>query len=45
MELLHRYGGLKVSVVYRVPDDLIDLNGFELFERATARCRAVWRFR
>jgi hypothetical protein len=24
---LHRYGGLKLSVVYRVPDDLNDLNG------------------
>jgi hypothetical protein len=26
MELLHRYSGLKVSVVYRVPDGLNDLN-------------------
>jgi hypothetical protein len=27
MELLYRYGGLKVSVVYRVPDGLNGLNG------------------
>ena len=27
MELLRRYSGLKVSVVYRVPDGLNDLNG------------------
>ena len=27
MELLHRYRGLKVSVVYRVPDGLNGLNG------------------
>ena len=27
MELLHRYSGLKVSVVYRVPDGLNGLNG------------------
>ena len=27
MELLHRYSRLKVSVVYRVRDDLNDLNG------------------
>jgi hypothetical protein len=27
MELLHRHSGLKVSVFYRVPDDLNDLNG------------------
>jgi hypothetical protein len=27
MGLLHRYRGLKVWVVYRVPDDLNDLNG------------------
>jgi hypothetical protein len=26
MELLHRYSGLKVSVVYRVPDGLNGLN-------------------
>jgi hypothetical protein len=26
MELLHWYSGLKVSVVYRVPDSLNDLN-------------------
>jgi hypothetical protein len=24
---MHRYSGLKFSVVYRVPDDLNDLNG------------------
>jgi hypothetical protein len=29
---MHRHSGLKVSVVYRVPDGLNDL---ELFERAT----------
>jgi hypothetical protein len=27
MELLHQYSGLKVSVVYRVPDGLNGLNG------------------
>jgi hypothetical protein len=27
MELLHRYSGLMVSVVYRVPDGLNGLNG------------------
>jgi hypothetical protein len=27
LELLHRYGELKVSLVYRVPDGLNDLNG------------------
>jgi hypothetical protein len=27
MELLHRYSGLKASVVYRVSDGLSDLNG------------------
>jgi len=38
MELLHQYSGLKVSVVYRVPDGLNGLNEQRLI------ARVVWRF-
>ena len=34
MELLHQYSGLKVSVVYRVPDGLNGLNEQRLIARA-----------
>jgi hypothetical protein len=37
MELLHRYGELKVRRLER-------FERLELFEQATAHCRAVWRF-
>jgi hypothetical protein len=33
MELLHRYSRLKVSVVYRVPDGLNDLNGLNCLNK------------
>jgi hypothetical protein len=43
MELLHRHSGLKVSVVYRVPDDLNDLNGLNcLKEQRSLPSREVW---
>jgi len=44
MELLHRYSVLKVSVVYRVPDDLNDLNGLNCLneQRSLPSDLEVW---
>jgi hypothetical protein len=43
MELLHRYSGLKVSVVYRVPDGLNGLNGLNCLNEQRLIGRAVCR--
>ena len=44
MKLLHRYGELKVSVVYRVSDGLNGLNGLNCLneERLIAERFGVW---
>jgi hypothetical protein len=44
MELLHRYSGLKVSVVYRVPDGLNGLNGLNDLNEQWLIAEPVWRF-
>ena len=38
IKLLHQYSGLKVSVIYRIPDGLNGLNEQRLI------ARVVWRF-
>src|SRR5262249_58195965 len=44
IELLHRHSGLKVSVVYRVPDGLNDLNGLNCLneQRSLPSGLEVW---
>ena len=42
MELLHRYSGLKVSVVYRVSDGLNGLNGLNCLNEQRLIAERVW---